>query len=140
MAPAPARLGLTATYPGEHEQTNGRWRVDELVGPIVYSKRIEDLVGEQLAYYRTQRVRANLTASERAIYNADHTLYLGYVRTHRLQRTHGAGWLRELMRLSAFDREARRALLARRIGRGRRLPAQRRRNARIGRPQITHEA
>jgi superfamily II DNA or RNA helicase len=113
MAPAPARLGLTATYPGEDEQTNGRWRVDELVGPIVYSRRIEDLLGEQLAYYRTQRVRANLTANERAAYAADHALYLGYVRAHHLQQTHGAGWLRELMRLSAFDRDARRALLAR---------------------------
>ncbi len=113
MAPAPARLGLTATYPGEHEQTNGRWRVDELVGPIVYSQRIDDLLGEQLAYYRTQRVRANLTESERAAYATDHALYMGYVRSRNLQRSHGAGWLRELMRLSTFDREARRALLAR---------------------------
>ena len=113
MAPAPARLGLTATYPDEHEQTGGRWRVDELVGPIVYSRRIEDLVGAQLAFYRTQRVRVNLTESERAAYTADHALYLGYVRDHHLQRTHGAGWLRELMRRSAFDADARRALLAR---------------------------
>ena len=42
MAPAPLRLGLTATYPEEHEQTNGRWRVDDLIGPIVYTKRIEE--------------------------------------------------------------------------------------------------
>ncbi|HLX59453.1 MAG TPA: DEAD/DEAH box helicase, partial [Ktedonobacteraceae bacterium] len=113
MAPAPARLGLTATYPGEHEQTNGRWRVDELVGPIVYSRRIEDLVGEQLAYYRTQRVRVSLKTTERAAYDADHALYLGYVRAHHLQQTYGAAWLHELMRLSAIDRDARRALLAR---------------------------
>ncbi|MGH2496909.1 MAG: DEAD/DEAH box helicase [Ktedonobacteraceae bacterium] len=113
MAPAPARLGLTATYPGEHEQTNGRWRVDELVGPIVYARRIEELLGEQLAYYRTQRVRANLTATERAAYAEDHALYMGYVREHNLQRSHGASWLRELMRLSTFDHDARRALLAR---------------------------
>jgi superfamily II DNA or RNA helicase len=113
MAPAPARLGLTATYPGEHEQTNGRWRVDELVGPIVYARRIEDLLGEQLAYYRTQRVRANLTETERAAYAADHGLYMGYVRSRNLQQSHGAGWLRELMRLSASDHDARRALLAR---------------------------
>ncbi len=113
MAPAPARLGLTATYPDEQEQTNGRWRVDELIGPIVYSRRIEDLVGEQLAYYRTERVRTNLTEVERAAYTADHALYLGYVRSHRLKRSHGPGWLRELTRRSAFDAEARRALLAR---------------------------
>jgi superfamily II DNA or RNA helicase len=57
MAPAPLRLGLTATYPEAHEQTNGRWSVDDLLGPIVYTKRIEDLVGQQLAHYRTQRLR-----------------------------------------------------------------------------------
>jgi len=50
MAPAPLRLGLTATYPEAHEQTQGRWKVDELVGPIVYTRRIEDLVGQQLAH------------------------------------------------------------------------------------------
>src|SRR5947209_7037243 len=61
MAPAPYRLGLTATYPTEEEQRDGRFRLDELIGPIVYVKRIDDLVGEQLARYRTQRVRVTLT-------------------------------------------------------------------------------
>jgi hypothetical protein len=39
MAPAPLCLGLTPTYPEDHEQTNGSWRVDDLVGLIVYTKR-----------------------------------------------------------------------------------------------------
>jgi superfamily II DNA or RNA helicase len=113
MAPAPFRLGLTATYPEEHEQANGRWRVDDLIGPIVYTKRIEELVGQQLAHYRTQRLRIDLSAEERAHYDADYAIYMGFVRSRQLQRSHGAGWLMELMRLSAIDTQARRALLAR---------------------------
>lgn len=113
MAPSPARMGLTATYPSEQEQMDGRFRVDELVGPIVYTQRIEDLVGEQLASYRTERMRVNLTPAERAAYEKDRELYLGYVRDRQLQRLHGADWFHALMRLSAREPEARRALLAR---------------------------
>jgi superfamily II DNA or RNA helicase len=113
MAPAPFRLGLTATYPEAHEQANGRWRVDDLIGPIVYTKRIEDLVGQQLAHYRTQRLRVDLTDEERARYDADYAIYIGFVRTRQLPRRFGPSWLMELMRLSASDAEARRALLAR---------------------------
>jgi superfamily II DNA or RNA helicase len=113
MAPAPFRLGLTATYPEEYEQTGERWRLDALIGPIVYTQRLETLVGKQLAEYRTQRVRVDLTREERASYEASSETYLGFVRGRELRRTHGAGWFRELMRLSAFDPHARRAWLAR---------------------------
>ncbi|MBV9257341.1 MAG: DEAD/DEAH box helicase family protein [Ktedonobacteraceae bacterium] len=113
MAPAPLRLGLTATYPEAHEQSNGRWRVDELIGPIVYTKRVEDLVGQQLANYRTQRLRVNLSSDERAHYDADYAIYINFVRERQLPRRHGASWLMELMRLSTFDPQARRAFLAR---------------------------
>ncbi len=113
MAPAPFRLGLTATYPEAHEQGNGRWRVDDLIGPIVYTKRVEDLVGQQLADYRTQRLRIDLSDAERAQYDANYAIYIGFVRSQQLQRRYGAGWLMELMRLSTSDPQARRALLAR---------------------------
>jgi len=113
MAPAPARMGLTATYPGEEEQQDGRFRVDELIGPIVYTERLENLVGEQLAFYRTERLRVNLTAVERVAYDTDRAIYMGYVKAQQLQRLHGPGWFHALMRLSASDREARRAWLAR---------------------------
>lgn len=113
MAPSPLRLGLTATYPEPHEQSNGRWRVDELIGPIVYTQRMEDLVGQQLANYRTQRLRIDLSPDERARYDNDYAIYTGFVHARRLRQRHGAGWLLELMRLSSFDTEARRALLAR---------------------------
>jgi len=113
MAPAPFRLGLTATYPEEHEQQGDRWRLDELIGPIVFTQKLESLVGKQLAEYRTQRVRVDLTSHERAIYESLHETYLGFVRDHELQRKYGPGWLHQLMRLSAIDPAARRAMLAR---------------------------
>ncbi len=113
MTPAPLRLGLTATYPEAHEQTDGRWQIDELIGPIVYEVPISDLTGQQLAEYRTERIRIDLTEHERAAYDADYAIYAGFFRTRNLRRTHGKNWLMELMRLSAFDAEARRALLAR---------------------------
>lgn len=114
MTPAPFRLGLTATYPEEHEQIGERWRLDELIGPIVYTQQLETLVGKQLAEYRTQRVRVDLSPQERATYETLHETYLGFVRDRELQRKYGADWLRELMRLSAIDPHARRAMLARR--------------------------
>lgn len=113
MSPAPLRLGLTATYPEAHEQTQGRWKIDELIGPIVFEVNINDLTGQQLAEYRTERMRINLTADERAAYEADFAIYSNFFRSRNLRRTHGKNWLMELMRLSAFDVEARRALLAR---------------------------
>lgn len=113
MSPAPFRLGLTATYPEAYEQSGDRWQLDDLIGPIVYTQRIELLVGKQLAEYRTQRLRVDLTPEERSTYDAAYEIYTAFIRERGLRRSHGPGWLRELMRLSAFDTQARRALLAR---------------------------
>ncbi len=113
MSPSPFRLGLTATYPDEVEQDNGRWNLDDLIGPIVYEKDIDSLVGVRLAEYRTERIRVDLTPTERKQYDADYAIYSGFFRSRQLQRSHGSKWLLELMRLSAFDKEARRAFLAR---------------------------
>jgi hypothetical protein len=44
--------------------------LDELVGMAVFSKRIDDLTGEQMAEYRTQHVRVDLTPEERSAHNA----------------------------------------------------------------------
>ncbi|MEO0562573.1 MAG: DEAD/DEAH box helicase, partial [Chloroflexota bacterium] len=71
MSPSPFRLGLTATYPEDHEMGDGRWHIDDLIGPIVYQKRVSDLVGKRLADYRTERLRVDLTDTERVAYDAD---------------------------------------------------------------------
>jgi len=115
MYTAPYRLGLTATYPERGDSrgsTDPVALLDELVGPVVYSKRIDDLTGEQLAEYRTQRVRVDLTSEERAAYDAAYATYTGYVRDARLRESHGAGWWDELTRRSAHDAQARRAKVA----------------------------
>jgi superfamily II DNA or RNA helicase len=112
MTPAPFRLGLTATYPTLLEQTGDRWRLDELIGPIVYEKRLEELVGEQLADYRTERIHVALTPEERQQYDAHFAVYSGYLRAHDLHRR-GPKWWVELLRRSAHDTDARRAVLAR---------------------------
>ncbi len=120
LCAAPWRLGLTATYP-EDEKPNFSEQsgflsatslLDELVGPVVYRKRIDDLTGEQLAEYRTQRIRVDLTPDERAAYDAAYATYTGYVREARLRERYGPGWWNELTRLSAREAQARRAKVA----------------------------
>jgi superfamily II DNA or RNA helicase len=113
MCAAPYRLGLTATYPDA--TADGPERVallDELVGPVLYLKRVDDLTGEQLAEYRTERIRVDLTPAERAAYDSAYSTYTGYVREARLRESHGAGWWHEFTKRSAAEAEARRAKVA----------------------------
>ena len=134
MCAAPYRLGLTATYPERPETTYtrtpppvepGQHRLfessavqdpvsllDELVGPLLYRKRIDDLTGAQLAEYRTQRIRIDLTPEERAAYDTAYGVYTGYVRAARLRESHGPGWWSEFTRRSAYEAQARRAKVA----------------------------
>jgi superfamily II DNA or RNA helicase len=79
---------------------------------VVYRKRIDDLTGEQLAEYRTERLRVDLTPEERAAYDAAYGVYTGYIREARLRESHGAHWWDELTRRSARDAQARRAKVA----------------------------
>jgi superfamily II DNA or RNA helicase len=126
MCAAPYRLGLTATYPehspdwkhGDRERL--RWSsvgdptalLDELVGPVVYRKHVDDLTGEQLAEYRTLRIRIDLTPVERAAYENAYAVYTGYVREAGLRERYGPGWWDAFTRRSAYQAEARRAKVA----------------------------
>ena len=114
MAPAPFRLGLTGTSPKEYEQRDEGWQIDDLIGPIVYTLRLETLTGTLRAAYRTQRVYVDLTGEERVSYNAAYEVYMGYVCEQGLQHSCGAAWVQELKRRSTVDQDARRAWLARR--------------------------
>ncbi len=113
MSPAPLRLGLTATYPQQAviDRSRGQWQLAQLIGPIVYEKRIDELAGKQLADYRTERVRVALTAEERERYDAEYAIYTRFVRERQLYR-HGPRWWAELMRLGSLEPAARTALLA----------------------------
>lgn len=114
MAPAPFRLGLTVTSPEEHEQRGEGWQIDDLIGPIVYTQRLETLTGKQRAAYRTQRVLVDLTDEERSFYKAAYEIYIGYACEQGLQHGDGAEGVQELKRRSTVDQGARRAWLARR--------------------------
>ncbi|MCE7986165.1 MAG: DEAD/DEAH box helicase [Caldilinea sp. CFX5] len=117
MAPAPFRLGLTATYPTKEEQQDGRWNLDRLIGPILYEKRIDELAGKQLAEYRTEKLRVALTASERQQYDEDYAIYAQFIKERKLY-LRGSRWWLELMRLSSLETKARDAVLAhQRLGR-----------------------
>lgn len=123
MSIAPYRLGLTATYPTSNDtgrplfgssQTPGSRELEELIGPLVYAKSVDDLSGKQLAEYRTIRIRVDLTPVEREEYDTAYAAYTGYVKASGLRETHGPGWWGEYTRRSAFDAQARQAKVAER--------------------------
>ena len=105
MSTAPLRLGLTATKPGGHAAE----RLDELVGPVVFELRVDQLAGEFLAPFDTIVLHLELTADERRDYDAAMALFGDVLRTFR--RFHpGAAW-EEFVR-AAGRTEAGRAALA----------------------------
>lgn len=137
MCAAPYRLGLTATYPHQDNfrrssalpapktYNNQQLQLfdvvdfsdpvallNELVGPVVYRKLIDELTGEQLAEYRTQRIRVDLDQLEKQEYDWAYATYQGYVKEHRLRETYGRAWWHEFTRRSARDAAARRAKIA----------------------------
>lgn len=65
IAPAAARLGLTATYPDGRDQVLGR-----LIGPVVYRRIIGEMTDAELARFALERRYVDLTRSERARYDA----------------------------------------------------------------------
>lgn len=111
MCAAPWRLGLTATYIEQHEEAR-RNLLTEWVGPVVYQKRVDELSGKQLADYRTERIRIDLTESEQRTYDTAYDTYTGYMRENRLRERYGPNWWQELTRRSAYEQAARTAKVA----------------------------
>jgi len=108
FALAPFRLGLTATP----ERADGREALlDELIGGTVYQKQIDELSGEYLAEYTTQRVVIDLTAQEREEYQEARDVYLGFVRSQGIQMSSPRGFSEFIMR-SARSEQGRRAQAA----------------------------
>jgi superfamily II DNA or RNA helicase len=105
---APFRLGLTATP----ERADGRDGLyEELVGDIVFEKQINDLSGEYLADYTTERVVIELTEAEREEYQAARDIYLAYVRSQGIAMGSPRGFSDFIMRSSRSE-QGRRALAA----------------------------
>lgn len=106
MSTAPYRLGLTATPPDERALN----RLDQLIGPVVYSLGVGDLAGSWLSDFDLVLLRLTLNASERSYYQQN---YGHFLRVHRsFRQLHpGASW-QEFVRAAATSGEGRAALLA----------------------------
>jgi superfamily II DNA or RNA helicase len=105
---APYRLGLTATP----ERSDGQETViDDLVGPIVYRKHIEEFAGEYLASYDVVSVGVELSESERAEYEAARQIYLSFVRQQGIRMGTANGW-NDFVRRAARSADGRRAFAA----------------------------
>jgi superfamily II DNA or RNA helicase len=108
LLPAPARLGLTATF----ERPDGAHTVvADLVGPVVYDLDVDDLAGDHLADYELRRVEVELTPEEREMYEAAQDTFVDYLRSSGLSLSSGSDY-RELVMRSGSDPRAREALLA----------------------------
>jgi superfamily II DNA or RNA helicase len=107
MSCAPFRLGLTATPP---EAPPAADRLASLLGPIVFRRSIDDLVGEYLASYRIETVEVDLDLDERAAYEqwmaAFRPVHLRFGRLHPR-----ASW-QDFVREAARSDEGRRAVAA----------------------------
>jgi superfamily II DNA or RNA helicase len=72
MTIAPYRLGLTATY----ERADGQHEVlEDLIGPVVYEKKVDELAGKYLSEYETIHLKVDLTPEEREQYDEEYQIY-----------------------------------------------------------------
>jgi superfamily II DNA or RNA helicase len=107
---APFRLGLTATP----ERADGRHvDLDRLVGPVVYRKDIVDLAGAggYLADYETVRLEVQLSAADRAEYQAERAIYVGFLAGQGIRMGSPSGWSDFIIR-SSRSAEGQRAMAA----------------------------
>jgi len=105
IAPAPFRLGLTATYPDGRDS-----ELTRLVGPPVYRRRIGEMVDAELADFAVERRYVALDPAEEERYRRAHEIYEGFMarRGYRSEeKDREASW-------KAFMAETHRSLEARR--------------------------
>lgn len=110
---APYRLGLTATP----ERSDGRDAdLPELIGPIIYRKRPEQLAGGALAEFQLRTIHVDLAPAERTAYQQALDERNAFLQAQQISLGTLEGWNRFVMR-SARSSEGRRAMLAHRTAR-----------------------
>lgn len=102
---APFRLGLTAT---PERTDDGHLKLEELVGPDVYRRDIDELAGEYLAGYETVRLSVELGEDERRRYEEAREVYLGFLRRKQIRMSSPNGWS-QFIRLANRSRDGRAA-------------------------------
>ena len=106
---APYRLGLTATL-GRDEAVLSE--LDELVGPLVYEKAVDELAGRHLSDYTVHTINVPLTPTEKLEYERQFTVYKGFLQRRGIRIRSARDYLLFVKR-SGVDPEARRALMGR---------------------------
>lgn len=107
---APYRLGLSATP----ERSDGKdIDLDTLIGPVVYSKRPQDLAGTTLAKHDIVQIRVALSDVERARYEACLETRNAFLRDKKISLASLKGW-QLFVAQSARSSAGRAAMLAHR--------------------------
>jgi superfamily II DNA or RNA helicase len=105
MCAAPARLGLTATPPGEVAE---RARLTRLVGPVVCHSTVAELSGDHLAPLDHLRLFVDLGPQEYEVYRAARRVFSRAFRQFKLQR--GGGTWADFIEAASATHEGREAL------------------------------
>ena len=96
---APFRMGLSATV----ERSDGKEElIYELLGPLVYEGRIDELQSSVLAPYDVVSIQVALTDEERSQYAAARDIYLSFVKRHKVNFSSPAGWSEFLWKAAKF--------------------------------------
>ena len=108
---APFRLGLSAT---PERDDLPQYALTELLGGICYRKDIDEMEGEVLATYRTERICVDLSDEEFAEYHANREKYLDFIRRNGIAMSSKDGWMQFLIAVSRRPggREALKAFFA----------------------------
>ncbi len=105
---APYRLGLTAT---PEREDGAHALLPELVGPIVYEKRVRELTGRYLADFDVVTIRVRLREDERERYRRALELYRKYSKKAGI-RIRSLEDFQRLIARSGLNKYAREAILA----------------------------
>jgi len=106
---APYRMGLTATYERSDER---HALLPRLVGDLIYTVNVEELVGEHLSPYTYEKIYAELAPEELRTYENQMTVFRNYLTEKRIILK-SAEDFRKFIMITGKDRRAREALLAR---------------------------
>ncbi len=97
---APFRLGLTATPERTDCQED---QYPDLLGPLVYRREINELSGDFLAEYRTQKVYVDLTPHEQQQYAEARRIYRSFLEESGISISGPNGWQRFIFEASRSE-------------------------------------
>ena len=91
MSIAPFRLGLTAT---PERNDDGENVLYQIVGPQCYRAHIDEMQGDVLSPYQTERIEVKMDEDEAIAYEQNRELYKQFLRDQNISFKNGNGWAR----------------------------------------------